>query len=107
MAFCTIFVTPNTAHISSSLNIQDFDSGIRKVNLGFIIYQNENVYFKTFIQAKNSVANFDEILKNSVNLTNETKEMLKVVVRTGNIQIGYIEDIYARLNRKNNRFILS
>jgi len=83
MAFCTIFVTPNIAHISSSLNIQDFDSGIRK--------------------AKNSVANFDEILKNSVNLTNETKEMLKVVVRTGNIQIGYIEDIYARLNRKNNR----
>ena len=105
MALCTTFVTPNIAHISSSLNIQDFDSGIRKVNLGFKIHQ--NVYFKTFIQAKNSVANFDEILKNSVNLTNETKEMSKVVVRAGNIQIGFIEDIYGRLNRKNKRLILS
>ena len=49
------------------------------------------------IQAKSSVAAFQNIMSMTSRITNQTRGLLTAVVKSGDLQIKYIEDVFERL----------
>ena len=59
--------------------------------------------FLTCLQAKQSVSAFRNILHNSPRMTNETKDLLEVIIKSGQLQINYVENIFKRLGKHQKR----
>jgi len=78
-----MYVTPDFAHFMSTLNSSDFVTG----------YQ----------QVQNLVTSFNEILENSSQMNNETRELLKVVISSTKSKMNYIDDTSNKFELKRKR----
>jgi len=78
-----VYVSPDRAHLTSSLDLSHLTQGL--------------------LQAKTSITTFQNVLSSSSNISTETKELLRVVIKSGEFQVKSIQQLFDKLDRSNKR----